>query len=668
MARTVAMSLIELTVLRENAPAVLKYLGELGEFQFQDRIASGEGAHTVNADAQMFDNLQNVRTALGLPDLGKYTKPLSLPTEEDYEAASNIINEVENLHEREALCDEKEKRTASVYSEVLSFSNLKRAYSELEILSSLTLRIGEINEDKLSELKQALDNIATIVPLETDSSNIVAVCSTKDRFALDDALRENGFKEHRVPEDFKGIPDEALAALKKAKEEAGKAHKALGIEQENFSDTHKDELYRLLQAYSVGSQVFEVENSLQSTEYVCRIAGWAPSCLTHTIMKDLDDLTQSKIGIREFKPNEVHSVISGEEKVPVKVKHGKLVSNFERMVFSYGSPLYGTVDPTPFVAVFFTILFGIMFGDAGQGLCFLLIGILCLLKKIKISGWEKFGGVFCCIGVSSTIMGLLTGEFFANNTILIPFAEWITGLFGEPHAPILEMMPSSAPESITRMFMFFGFTIAVGFLINSCGIIINIVNQFSLHKAGKAIFGSTGITGALFFWYVVFFAVRIAFFHHSPAVYDWLIIGVTLFLTAFSDVFSRLVDGERPIFENGAFSAVISAIVEIIESVSSYLSNTVSFVRVGAFALAHAVLGYIIHALVEITPGIGAVLVSIIGNVIVVVLEGMIVAIQVVRLQYYEFFSKFFNETGREFKPFVFEYNTHHKVPAEITL
>ncbi len=122
-------------------------------------------------------------------------------------------------------------------------------------------------------------------------------------------------------------------------------------------------------------------------------------------------------------------------------------------------------------------------------------------------------------------------------------------------------------------------------------------------------------------------------------------------LTAFGEPLERLVEGERPVFENGVFSGVIAAIVEVIEIVSSYISNTVSFLRVGAFALAHAVLGYIIHMMSQIAPGVGGIFVSILGNAIVVALEGMIVAIQVVRLQYYEFFSKFFTETGREFKP-----------------
>ena len=96
--------------------------------------------------------------------------------------------------------------------------------------------------------------------------------------------------------------------------------------------------------------------------------------------------------------------------------------------------------------------------------------------------------------------------------------------------------------------------------------------------------------------------------------------------------------------------------------ISSYLSNTVSFLRVGAFALAHAVLGFIIEMMMGITPVAGSVVIAIIGNAIVIVLEGMIVAIQVIRLQYYEFFSKFFSETGREFKPFSFSYKNENSV------
>ena len=658
MARTTTMRLIELMVLREDIHSVLKYLGELGEFQFQQEFASdsSDSAKRLNPDASVFERLQQVRAALDLPDLDGYKVSVPLPSDADFESATKIIDSVEDIHKKELTAADEEKRAVSAYKEALAFANLKVSYSDLESLSFLTLRIGKIDPEKIDDLRARLGSRGIIVKLGDDDSRILAASSKKARFALDGELKEAGFTELQVPKDFKGIPDEVLLTLERNKTEAAAALEEIQTERRNFAETHKDELYRLLQIYSIGSQIYSVENSLESTEFVYRITGWIPAFLIRKVMKDLDELTQSRAGIREFLPTEVPSVISGQEKVPVQVKHGKIVSNFERMIFSYGSPLYGTIDPTPFVALFFTVLFGIMFGDAGQGLCFLIIGILCCLKKIKISGWEKFGGIFCCIGISSTIMGLLTGEFFANETLLRPFALWVTGLFGTPHAPILHMMPSSDPASITRMFAFFGFTISIGFIINSCGLIINIINQFSLRRIRKALFGKTGISGAVFFWYVIIFAVRVALFKHAPAAYDWVIISVSLFLTACSEIFQRLVDGERPILENGLFSAVIGAVVEIIEVISSYLSNTVSFVRVGAFALAHAVLGYIINTFVELAPGAGGIAVAILGNAIVVVLEGMIVAIQVVRLQYYEFFSKFFSETGREFKPFSFVY------------
>lgn len=658
MARTTTMRLIELMVLREDIHSVLKYLGELGEFQFQQEFASdsSDSAKRLNPDASVFERLQQVRAALDLPDLDGYKVSVPLPSDADFESATKIIDSVEDIHKKELTAADEEKRAVSAYKEALAFANLKVSYSDLESLSFLTLRIGKIDPEKIDDLRARLGSRGIIVKLGDDDSRILAASSKKARFALDGELKEAGFTELQVPKDFKGIPDEVLLTLERNKTEAAAALEEIQTERRNFAETHKDELYRLLQIYSIGSQIYSVENSLESTEFVYRITGWIPAFLIRKVMKDLDELTQSRAGIREFLPTEVPSVISGQEKVPVQVKHGKIVSNFERMIFSYGSPLYGTIDPTPFVALFFTVLFGIMFGDAGQGLCFLIIGILCCLKKIKISGWEKFGGIFCCIGISSTIMGLLTGEFFANETLLRSFALWVTGLFGTPHAPILHMMPSSDPASITRMFAFFGFTISIGFIINSCGLIINIINQFSLRRIGKALFGKTGISGAVFFWYVIIFAVRVALFNHAPAAYDWVIISVSLFLTACSEIFQRLVDGERPILENGLFSAVIGAVVEIIEVISSYLSNTVSFVRVGAFALAHAVLGYIINTFVELAPGAGGIAVAILGNAIVVVLEGMIVAIQVVRLQYYEFFSKFFSETGREFKPFSFVY------------
>jgi V/A-type H+-transporting ATPase subunit I len=117
--------------------------------------------------------------------------------------------------------------------------------------------------------------------------------------------------------------------------------------------------------------------------------------------------------------------------------------------------------------------------------------------------------------------------------------------------------------------------------------------------------------------------------------------------------------GKRPVFAEGAMVFLMEGFVEILETISTYVSNTVSFLRVGAFALSHAVLSYIVFRFSETVSGVTAggafaFLIMVFGNAVIIILEGMIVAIQVVRLQYYEFFSKFFTETGVEFSPFRF--------------
>lgn len=655
MVKTTQMRLVELMILRDDISKVLSFLGRKSCFQFQtDFDDSEKSKNALNENLELFKKLDQIRAFLGLaPFEGDITKCV-LPTNEDFDKVHSLFEGIEDLQNEDLEAHEANKKLSETYAEALAFSNLKASYRDLEHLSFLTLRIGKIAPEDFDELKFSVGDRAVVVQLGNDKSRILAASSKKGRFALDTELKKYDFVEMEIPENFKGIPDDVLESLKNKKAESDALLEKLAERRKNYADTHQEIIYDLLGKYSLASQVRATENKLEATQLVYRITGWIPATETEFVAKKLDQITEGRIAIRQYEPEEVPSVINGHEKVPVDLKHGKFVSSFKRMIFSYGSPIYGTVDPTPFVALFFTILFGIMFGDAGQGLIFLLMGILMAAKVIKVGGWNKFAPIFMAIGCTSMIMGILTGEFFANETLLIPVSRFLTGLFGEPRDHILHMMPSSSPESIKNMFMFFGFSIAVGFVINTTGLILNIINNLLRKRFGRAFFGKNGLSGAVFFWYVIVMIVRVFLFKQSIHVYDWIVIGVSLIGAAFGEPFERLIDGERPVIENGIGTMLISGIVELIEVVSGYMSNTVSFLRVGAFALAHAVLGYIISTMSEIAPLAGGVLISVIGNAIVVVLEGMIVAIQVIRLQYYEFFSKFFNETGREFTPYHF--------------
>lgn len=664
------MRLVELMVLKQDVGSVIEFLGKKGNFQFQSKRSEASQkseSKKDNADGEVLQKLQQARSFLcvDVPVSEKCLSASSRPDDGDRERAQKILDDVDALRMKEISLSEDLKRVKDAVDEAHSFANLKVPFEELDHLSFLTIRIGRVDSVSLDEMKFSLGERAVVVPLSdsasSDKSKVLVASSKKARFSIDSELKKFGFIGMEIPKDFKGIPDDVLQSLETRLSDTQKAFDLVEEEKRNFAKTHFDMLKSLLVSFTIGSQIIEKQNALESTNLVYRMTGWIPERDCHDMMKELDTLTDGRIAIRVYNPSEVPSVINGSEKVPVKLRHGKIVSAFERMIFSYGSPLYGTIDPTPFVAVFFTVLFGIMFGDFGQGLVFILVGILLAKKILKFGGWGRFAPIFMCIGISSSIMGFLEGEFFANTEILRPVSAAIKGAFGvtDPKAleePLFSLEFWEAENPIVPIFMIFGITIGLGFVINSIGLIINFFNKLSQKQFGRAFFGKTGLSGALFFWYVVVFAIRIAALKHSPCAADWIIIGTTLFLSAFGEPFERLVDGERPVIENGFGALLIGGVVELIEVVSTYLSNSISFVRVGAFALAHAVLGYIISSMVALAPPPAGIAISVIGNAIVIVLEGMIVAIQVIRLQYYEFFSKFFNETGREFKAFAFEY------------
>jgi V/A-type H+-transporting ATPase subunit I len=316
------------------------------------------------------------------------------------------------------------------------------------------------------------------------------------------------------------------------------------------------------------------------------------------------------------------------------------------------------------VAVSFAVLFGIMFGDLGQGFVLFLLGLLTGGKGPKfLKKFRKYSTPLIAVGIASMAMGLLTGEVFTNAGWLAVPTQAITGFFmslfnipGDPPHVILHLMPEKG--NIVKLFYFFGFTISVGIILNSIGLLVNIANLVTMRKYEKAFFSKTGLAGLLLFWYAVFIAVRVIL----GGRFGWLDLAGLLFpvfCIFFGPVIWRVVVRERPILPDGFMVFIMEALVEVLETASTYVSNTVSFLRVGAFALSHAVLSFIIFTLTEMVVDLPvgpalALIIMIAGNALIIVLEGMIVAIQVVRLQYYEFFSKFFTETGVEFKPFRF--------------
>lgn len=318
--------------------------------------------------------------------------------------------------------------------------------------------------------------------------------------------------------------------------------------------------------------------------------------------------------------DENNSIIS---RPPIKLKNIKLFRPFELFVKMYGLPNYNEIDPTPFVALTYTILFGMMFGDLGQGLLLFLLGAFIYYKK-----GIKLGSVMSVIGMSSMFFGIMYGSIFGFEDII----------------PSLWLRPASSVNSILI------FTVIFGIAIIFVSMIFNIVNSIKNKNTDKLFFDANGISGIIFYASVIFIAfISIVKKSSIGLWFIILFIAVPLILIVFKEPINKLLKHKKNIIQGSKAQFLLETLMEAVEVLLSYFTNTVSFVRVGGFAISHAGLMGAVMLLSGIETGSGNLFIIIIGNLIVMILEGLVVGIQVLRLEFYEMFSRFYTGNGREF-------------------
>jgi V/A-type H+-transporting ATPase subunit I len=662
------MKRVELSVLDRDVDGVIEHLGRhaLMHFAGDEGEAPGEERHSGEASAVQ-ENLEKLRGAavfLGLEIPDEPDESSVLPGPDELALTERICEGVESLNRKEQEILREKKKVEEALGEANAFANLNAPFADLDQLSYLTLRIGKLGSEKVEDLRNSLADRAVIIPLGTGDGDdrILAAASRKGRFALDSELKKQSFVPIAIPQDYKGVPAELLAGLQDRLKGMEQDLKSLEADRQAARAEYGPSIRTLQGSFLMAAITGDLKSKLRSTKSVYLLSGWVPADSMNALVEDLERLTGGRVAVRSFDPNEIPEVRDGSAKVPVALGHGAFVRGFEGVVFSYGAPLYGAIDPTPLVAFFFTVLFGIMFGDVGQGFVLLLAGLLVGRRGAKaLSKLRGYSTPLIAVGISSMIMGFLNGEFFASEECFVRPTRALTGfLTGRPVDRILTLMPlAEKGGSVRKLFYFFGFTVGVGIIFNSIGLLVNIVNQWSMKRYGKALFAKTGVAGFALFWYAIAVALRCAA-GGSLAWFDVPGLAIPVCCIFFGPALERLLAGQKPVLEHGLMVFIMEGFVEILETVSTYVSNTVSFLRVGAFALSHAVLSFIIFKLsemvLEAAGGVGGsaafLLVMLVGNAVIILLEGMIVAIQVVRLQYYEFFSKFFTDTGVEFSPF----------------
>lgn len=362
------------------------------------------------------------------------------------------------------------------------------------------------------------------------------------------------------------------------------------------------------------------------------LTGWIPAENELHFKTGLDQLDSVEYTFEGALEELVHSP-------PVKLKNRALFKPFEFFVDMYGLPSYDEIDPTAFVAITYILLFGIMFGDLGQGICVSIIGwLMWKYKKMPL------GKILVPCGISSSIFGIIFGSVFGFEHALDPLYKFFLGLSEKP----VEVMEPATTNIIIIS------AVGIGVTLVLIAMLINIYSSLKRKHYESALFGPNGVAGFVFYGSIVVgFGGSVLGLHIVNTAYTLCFILLPLLIIMFREVLGGLVE-RRPDWKPEHWGEyIVQEFFEIFEFLLSYASNTISFLRVGAFVLVHAGMMMVVFTLAEMSSGIGYILVVIIGNIFIMGLEGLLVGIQVLRLEFYEMFSRFFDGEGRPFNPVV---------------
>ena len=191
--------------------------------------------------------------------------------------------------------------------------------------------------------------------------------------------------------------------------------------------------------------------------------------------------------------------------------------------------------------------------------------------------------------------------------------------------------------------------------LNILVMIFNVINAVKSHDLENMLFSHNGIAGLVFYGFLVLTIVLYMTGHKVPGnIMMVIFLGVPVLLFVFKEPLGNLVTKQHKKMEEGKVMFFVQAFFELFETMLSYFSNTISYVRIGAFAVSHAAMMEVVLMLGGITDGAGNPnwIIIVLGNIIVCGLEGLVVGIQVLRLEYYEMFSRFYTGSGREFHPY----------------
>ncbi|GEK88215.1 V/A-type H+-transporting ATPase subunit I [Alkalibacterium putridalgicola] len=520
---------------------------------------------------------------------------------------------------------------------IAPFVNLDYPIEKIVHMENIRFRFGRFTRSNYNKFTKYVYDITPSIFIECvqDENYTYGVYFTplKSLARVDAMFASMNWERIFIPDEYEGTPQEIvlqlrseLKVLNKHISDNERIIKTLLTPYKNALLKTKQRLENLAHNFNIRKYAALTHDEFVQKETRYLLRGW----MTEKAAIEFEQETEGD-------PN-VIVIVEDEEDTqevtpPTKIHNFSFFRPYELFVKMYGVPNYREFDPTSLVALTYSLLFGAMFGDVGQG-SILAVGGFLLYKLKDID----LGGIVALAGVFSTIFGFLYGSLFGFEDIIEPL--WLHPLTAMTDLPFIGM--------INTVFVA---AIAFGMFMITTTLVLSVVIKWKNHQNVRALFDRNGLAGLVF--YLSLITVVLVFLSGNPIPATLILLvmfGLPLLLIAFEEPIINKLEHHKAESDSGMVMFIVQAFFELFEVLLSYFSNTISFVRVGAFAVSHAAMMQVVLMLAGAVEG-GDInwLVIIMGNIFVAGLEGLVVGIQVLRLEFYEIFSHFYKGDGKPF-------------------
>jgi V/A-type H+-transporting ATPase subunit I len=622
MFRPLRMRHVMIQLLEDDLPQASLTLAETGVFNPDGRDSEDHQLARVPGEAyrQIFRQAQS-----RLDKITEYfpnDPPLAVERpqvvrETELKAVNDRLGELwrecSECQEEMRSLDEEGRVVSQLESSLENFANLNIDLGMLQgDKTFLELHIGVVPSINLRRMEEALGLARFFVYtfLVGEGNAHVVVIGPKGEAAqrVQTVLESAGFHALNIPPELHDEPAKVGLQLALRRKRIRDEYAAVAERVARRARETEDFIREAKRTLALAEPYVSLDDAARGSSQLAVVSGWIPARELARVEAALRAALEHPFILTDRPPRRDEHPL-----VPSLLAPNRVLSPFTTLVTQYGVPRYGEIDPSAVFAVTFVLMFGMMFGDIGHGAT---IAVAALFMRRKLG---KFTGFAVLAGLSSTAFGFLYGSIFGFEHVLPP----------------LWMSPLSDPTLMLTIALFWG----IGFLLLMTA--LSIFNRLIEGRWLAAVLETNGATSMMLYagliW-GVYGAAQGTGFGVLPTL---LIVASLTALAAYKWMETRAPLSER----------IMVVLVETFETVMGNVSSTLSFLRVAAFSLNHVALALAVFTLAEMMSPAGHWVMVVFGNLFILVLEGAIVAIQTLRLEYYEGFTRFYSGDGREFRP-----------------